>query len=673
MRKLLCRAAVLCICCWSLTIYANNNEKNSDNYSYFQQSKPSKVQVGRASEFEEVTEFTQTITTFDELMVYLEQRQYASDTEAIDMVQRFVFSRSTSQQPLNKEQLQNIDLALAELLINVGQLQQSQSVLNKYQQTDMKPLNWLVSRQLQSRIYQLRQDWFAAVTGFTEVFELAEELLKQSSINEQTLARKKQLDSALSLARIYWQILDNNQAKQWLNTALSLTDAKQDLASYFEVTTLVASQQQHMKAYDSAARTLIPAIESANTNRLVSVELSLSRQLGEVYLAANKLDDAQEVLEKSYLLARGLRNISQQYGLLINLIELQLAKNNSTEAQKILTETDKLTKYITDRNLTMAFLNAKAQVFAAKRQFVDALNVLERISEISHSNGSSLEEQGRQDIVSSNLKQKATWQALLGQSRSAISNFEKHHKDAQQTLTQKAQQRIQFIQQSYAADRQNKQQQIAESQQVIQQLQAETAQLRFESTRNFIVYVLMFLAALGYWLFHNKQQIAERQRMMNLDLITGAKNHNYLARRFRQYLHHKAKFSVLMFDIDKFSEVNISIGHDKADILCREIVTRLSIRLSAEKELISIGSGKFMVIVKNFDQKQAFLLAEVLRKELNSQSFVIDGSRFNITASFAAIEYNASETLESLKQALTLGVQIAKQAGGDRTAQLKDN
>ena len=278
-----------------------------------------------------------------------------------------------------------------------------------------------------------------------------------------------------------------------------------------------------------------------------------------------------------------------------------------------------------------------------------------------------------QALQQSALKQKAQWQALLGRSRNAIVNFEKFYNLGQQSLTDKAQHRIRFLQQSYAFDKKNAAQQIANKDLELQKLSKEKAQLDFELTRNFVIYLLLFAAALIYWLYYNKKQQAERLQLMNLDLISGAKNHNYLARRFRQFVQHKVQFSLVMFDIDDMTKVNQLLGHDNADILFRQIAQRLAIRLSAGKELVRLAGDKFMVIVENFDQKQAFLLAEILRKELNNPSYVIAGHSLDISASFAAREFKQGEKLESLKQALNLSVQIVKQAGGDKTAQLRDS
>ena len=650
------KATAFVLVCFSFFVADVIASNNPEPYK-FKQVKPSKVKIGTASEFDEVTELATQIESFDALVEYLESQSYDSLAEAIKATEDFVDRANNNNIVLTGAQRVDMNLLLAQLYTRANRIENSEFLLIKVSGMDTSENQSILLKTIESQNHQAQQNWFLAAAGYKQVFALAQQV---SDINSQVKV-------ASELANIYFQILDNHQAKSWIIKATDLARTSDDLALFLEVSTLAASQLQDMNELELAESVLSAVIGKVKTLKLISVEISLSKQLSDVYLQANELDKARGLLEYNYPLASKLRNVPQQYALLSNLIKLELAQSDTLEASKIMTQADKLTKYISDVALVVEFTSVKAQVYAAQRKYVEALQMLDKVNALSQTN---TKQNTNKQLA---LKQRAQWQALLGRSRSAISNFDKLHRTEQRMLSDKAQQRIRFIQQSYVADKQRAKQELEQRQQQIQTLENEKEQLNFELTRNFVIYVILFLAALIYWLFYQKKQQLERLQLMNLDLISGAKNHNYLSRRFRQYVQHKVNFSLVMFDIDGMTRLNNELGHDNADLIFRQIVQRLAIRLSAEKELIRMAGDKFMVIVENFNQKQAFLLAEILRKELNNESYVIDGKTFEITASFSAIEFKHGETLESLKQALNLSVQIAKQAGGDKTTQMLDD
>ena len=421
--------------------------------------------------------------------------------------------------------------------------------------------------------------------------------------------------------------------------------------------------QQNMAQYELAEQTLLTALKKAKKLKLMSVQINLSKQLSDVYLESKQTDKARKELESTYLIASALRNKPQQYSLLIGLIHLELIENNVEQANKIFIQANKLTKYIEDDYLRTHFVYTNAMLLAAKGQLVKALNTLKSLT-LTFENKKLLLTQ------SEFLLQQAKWQALLGQGRSATLKFEQYAELLKSDTEQQAKHRLSFVMQGYEQDKQQTDEQIQYQKELIDTLTQQNSQLNFELNRNVMIFIILLIGLCGYAMFYLKKQQEQRLSWMNLDLISGAKNHNYLARRFKQYVEHKVNFSLILFDIDEMTEINKKLGHDLADMLLRQMVQTLGIRLSPEKELIRAGGDKFLVIAKNFNRKQAFLLAEILRKELNNQSYNIQGHKIKISASFAATQFRSDETLESLKQELNLGIQIAKQAGGDQTAKI---
>ena len=101
------------------------------------------------------------------------------------------------------------------------------------------------------------------------------------------------------------------------------------------------------------------------------------------------------------------------------------------------------------------------------------------------------------------------------------------------------------------------------------------------------------------------------------DDLTGLPNRTQLAARLDELLHEKddaAPFSVFFIDLDRFKEVNDTLGHDRGNELLVEIAKRLEATLEPGELVSRLGGDEFAVISERaVGEQEALALANRLR------------------------------------------------------------
>lgn len=156
------------------------------------------------------------------------------------------------------------------------------------------------------------------------------------------------------------------------------------------------------------------------------------------------------------------------------------------------------------------------------------------------------------------------------------------------------------------------------------------------------------------------------------DTLTGMPNRASFTERIRRALEYARKdeafrFAVLFLDLDRFKNVNDSLGHTVGDLLLVEIAKRLRACVHPDDAIARLGGDEFVVLLENIGKAEdAERVAERLQAELKAP-FVLDGHEFYTTASIGivsgSIDYLSPEDL--LRDADT-AMYIAKAGGKAR-------
>lgn len=128
------------------------------------------------------------------------------------------------------------------------------------------------------------------------------------------------------------------------------------------------------------------------------------------------------------------------------------------------------------------------------------------------------------------------------------------------------------------------------------------------------------------------------KELADLDGLTGLYNNRFfqsaLDRELNRTVRQKYKLSLLLIDIDHFKRFNDDYGHLVGDFVLAEFAKVLSENLREYDTLARYGGEEFVVILPETHAEDAAMVAEKLRKAVESRAFKEDGEVYKVTASF---------------------------------------
>jgi diguanylate cyclase (GGDEF)-like protein/PAS domain S-box-containing protein len=128
---------------------------------------------------------------------------------------------------------------------------------------------------------------------------------------------------------------------------------------------------------------------------------------------------------------------------------------------------------------------------------------------------------------------------------------------------------------------------------------------------------------LEHWAFHDSlTDLPNRQLFMDR-----------LGQALRRTIRRHKRVAVLFIDIDKFKDVNDSLGHEMGDFLLTVVAQRLKHCLRPEDTLARFGGDEFVVLIEAVDDpEQAVEVAERIAEEFR-RPFNIEGRDLYVAAS----------------------------------------
>lgn len=121
---------------------------------------------------------------------------------------------------------------------------------------------------------------------------------------------------------------------------------------------------------------------------------------------------------------------------------------------------------------------------------------------------------------------------------------------------------------------------------------------------------------------HIKQAEARLEKLAYHDALTGLPNRLLFDERLEHAIQHAARhgerLAVLYFDLDRFKQLNDSLGHQVGDALLEAIAMRLSKRLRKSDTLSRRGGDEFTILLENLRQpEQAANVARDILRQLS--------------------------------------------------------
>lgn len=167
-----------------------------------------------------------------------------------------------------------------------------------------------------------------------------------------------------------------------------------------------------------------------------------------------------------------------------------------------------------------------------------------------------------------------------------------------------------------------------------------------------------------------KTKQAEKQmtHLAHHDQLTGLPNRLLFGANLDQALEHakrhKKKVALLFLDLDRFKEVNDTLGHDSGDQLLQTVAQRLQQCVRSVDTVARLGGDEFTIILDDISQAEDALIVTRKIIETLNQPIILNDQQVNTGASIGVSIYpdNCDNKDELIKTA-DVAMYRAKQGG----------
>ncbi len=176
------------------------------------------------------------------------------------------------------------------------------------------------------------------------------------------------------------------------------------------------------------------------------------------------------------------------------------------------------------------------------------------------------------------------------------------------------------------------------------------------------------IAGISTDISERKKMEEEIRHMAHHDALTGLPNRRFymdiIEIEVAQARRNRTKLAVLFLDLDRFKEVNDTLGHDAGDELLKEVATRIKACIRASDTVARIGGDEFNLILS--DIVRANDITVTMRKIMDSfrRPFPVAGQELHITTSIGVSIYpDDSEETDTLFRYADIALYQAKDLG----------
>jgi diguanylate cyclase (GGDEF)-like protein len=187
------------------------------------------------------------------------------------------------------------------------------------------------------------------------------------------------------------------------------------------------------------------------------------------------------------------------------------------------------------------------------------------------------------------------------------------------------------------------------------------------------VLIMNTLADLLATALHNAFVFQKLQQQSITDGLTGVKTRRFfweaLTSEWKRASRSGRPFSVVLMDLDKFKDVNDSLGHLEGDLVLARVGRLLEQKCRQSNVVARYGGDEFVILMPETGVEQAQVLAERLRLWVVTDPML---NEHHITGSFGVASFPVHGfSVEDLIRVADAGMYVCKHAGGNlvRTAE----
>jgi diguanylate cyclase (GGDEF)-like protein len=164
------------------------------------------------------------------------------------------------------------------------------------------------------------------------------------------------------------------------------------------------------------------------------------------------------------------------------------------------------------------------------------------------------------------------------------------------------------------------------------------------------------------------------------DGLTGLYNHAYfqdlMDRELNKAIRYKRAFSLIMFDLDHFKQINDQHGHPVGDIVLKELSRVVTNGVRQYDAVARYGGEEFAIILPETDLEGAATLGERLRKAVEGMEVPVNGATVKTTISVGITTWVPGSTARSKMDIIASAdkaLYYSKNTGRNKTSVLRMN
>lgn len=179
---------------------------------------------------------------------------------------------------------------------------------------------------------------------------------------------------------------------------------------------------------------------------------------------------------------------------------------------------------------------------------------------------------------------------------------------------------------------------------------------------------LLLLLGSYRWVDFHKKQCQMMRHLAERDPLTGLLNRRAFTNKAQSLVQRKGQatkqISIIIFDIDHFKQVNDNHGHLLGDHVLTKVATTVNSTLRKTDSIARLGGEEFVILLDDTDSKDATLIAEKIRTNIEKMAITHNQQEVRCTISLGVVSnYAEGVEIDTLIERADILLYEAKAAG----------
>ena len=153
------------------------------------------------------------------------------------------------------------------------------------------------------------------------------------------------------------------------------------------------------------------------------------------------------------------------------------------------------------------------------------------------------------------------------------------------------------------------------------------------------------------------------------DIYNKRKYEEEVGREFARAVRHQRPLSLILFDIDRFKQINDTYGHLCGDFVLKEVTQVVRDKVRPEQTFARMGGDEFVILAPETKVEGARVLAEKVRRGLDDNPIEYANAPVKVTCSFGVAQLSPGmRRPEDLYEAADRALYVSKGEGRNRVS-----